>query len=226
MRRIIVGIVALGLFVVSGGPAAAQTLRQVVGAIEQNQRLLKSYAWEMRIEIFVDGASEKTELYSMRYDLDGELQRTLISEEASPVTGGPIRKKMKKSKVKKARERRAELKRLIDAYIHPDDEALRKMASHAKMTPASGNRRGQTRISIRDVERIGDTMDVFVDNETFVETHYEILTAILGDPVRVTTDYKTLEGGVNYPAQMIVDTEYDGQKIQFKIETYDYVPQD
>ncbi len=42
----------------------------------------------------------------------------------------------------------------------------------------------------------------------------------------MTTDYKTLPGGVNYPAQMIVDTEYDGQKIQFKIETYNYVPQD
>jgi hypothetical protein len=144
----------------------------------------------------------------------------------TPAKGGPISKKMAKSKLKKAQERRAELKQLIDAYVHPDDETIKKMAADAKVTPGTGDYRGKTRIQLRNVERQGDVMDVYIDPETFVETDYEILTAILGDPVNVKAEFGTLDGGVNYPAQTVIDTEYDGKKIKLKVENYNYVPQD
>jgi hypothetical protein len=54
MKRLVLGIVTALLLAT---PATAQTLRQIVGAIEQNRRLLQSYAWESRIEIDVDGVN-------------------------------------------------------------------------------------------------------------------------------------------------------------------------
>ena len=52
-------------------PDAAQMAMQYGESSKQNAMALRQYSWKMRIAVTVEGEPKSTQLFQMRFDLDG-----------------------------------------------------------------------------------------------------------------------------------------------------------
>ena len=92
------------------GPANAvfQNLdpAKVAAAIRANAQALKAFVWQQRMQLQLKGETKKTTLHQMNYDLNGNLQKTLLSEQPAPdssppPSGGRLRGRVKQKVVAK-----------------------------------------------------------------------------------------------------------------------------
>jgi len=80
-------------FLLASSPLWAQVnVSELVQRVSDNNQALRHYSWTMRAEVRQSGEEEPAVLvFKMRYDLDGVLQRTLLSQ-TGPEVGEEIEK--------------------------------------------------------------------------------------------------------------------------------------
>lgn len=124
MTKLSSSVVGVAVLLLASVVALAQPkvgLQQVAAGMKGNQEALRDYAWQSRVSVEVDGEAKKVDLYQVRYDLDGNLQKTRMGGEADPKkVRGPIRKQKTKKKKKQASEFAAEVKEQLQACMAPD----------------------------------------------------------------------------------------------------------
>lgn len=220
-------MLALSLGIVLLAPAAAaQDLIRFAERFRDNQHALRSYGWKSRTEIELDGQSQKVQLFEMRYDSDGRLQKTLVSEEdGSSKSGGPVRRRRTGKKQKKLQELQTTLTELIQSYVRPDPDAAARLFADATVWEGSGRVEGVTRVRARNVLRQGDEISLWLDSVTRIPQKYQILTSSEGEPVKVTAEFRALQDGPFYPARITVETELKEKRLLMKTENFDYLRQ-
>lgn len=207
----------------AGSPAAAQGDRLAMAqAFKSNRQQLHRYTWKSRTEITVDGKTEQTTLYEARFDSEGKVQKTRIGGEETDGARGPFARKNAKKKRKQQAALSDVLVELIAAYTALGPKQMHLVFSKAIVWRGQVGNEGQTRLQTRDVVRLGDSMDVWVDTVTKRPRKFEIVTSLEGEPVNVTTDFRDLEGGPSYPARIVVDTAIKKKKVVITTENFDY----
>jgi len=221
MRRLAVVILAALL---GAEPAAAQSgqLRAMGETFKRNRQELHDYTWTQRTEVTLNGKVKELALARMRYDLEGNLQRTPISAQEDKVRG-PIRKRRAKKKQKKTAAFNQDLRDLILAYTQFTPQQMHSAFSRASVFPGQGEAEGMIRVQVRSVVREGDSMSMWADALTSRMRKFEILTSLEGEPVKVITEFGDLENGPTYPARTTVHTEMKGKAMVIKTENFDHV---
>jgi hypothetical protein len=195
-------------------------LQQVAAGMAANGEALKNYAWQSRVSVDVDGENKKVDLYQVRYDMDGKLQKTRIGGEGDQKkVRGPIRRSAAKKKKKQAAEFAEEVKEQLQAYLAPD--TWKKALSEAFVRKESGT----IKLQAQNVVAQGDQIDLELVEATKQPMTMRIETQVDESPLNVEITFQQLPDGPNYPARQVIGTVFDKKKLVITTENFSYVEQ-
>jgi hypothetical protein len=105
------------VFTFAAAPLLAQQpdASKIRASLAQNQETLREYMWQSRVMVAVDGEEQKVDLYQVRYNLAGDLEKTRLGGEAQEMKRprGPLRKRVAKNKKEGAAEFAESLKMTV-----------------------------------------------------------------------------------------------------------------
>jgi hypothetical protein len=200
--------------VLAAGIVGAADLRDFSKRFGQNQKELRAYRWKSRVEMVLNGRSESVRVFDVRRGSDGSLAKT-------PLPGAKGAKKPSK-KQRRLEALGTDLQALIDSYLEPDERTADRYFDQAAVWQGPGRIEGETRLKARNVRRQGDEVSLWLDAETGVPHDLLIVTSAEGEPVRVMTEFVSLEDGPFYPASVVVETEIKEKKLVVKTENFDF----
>ena len=211
-------MIALVLALMASPLAAQQPDAAKIGAaMARNQEALRAYTWKSRVEVAVDGEEKKVDLYQVRYDFDGDLEKTRLGGEAEEKkVRGPLRKRAAKNKKKEAGEFSQAVKRQLHRYMSPAN--FRKAISDAFL------RLEEHTIKLRSQDVIvqGDTVEFEILDATKQPVSMRVSSVVEEAPVEMTITFQKLPDGPNYPARQIIDTQFDKKDLVITTENFNY----
>ena len=223
MKRAVLSVIIVCAAVLLTGSARAQdqeAIQAAAASMKQNLESLRHYAWQSRVNVSVDGEQKRVTLYQVRYNLDGELEKTAMGGEADQKkVRGPIRKNVAKKKKKQAQEFATEATRTIEAYMSP--ESIKKAMSQAFARRDAG----MLKLRSEDVVKQGDSVEFSVVDATYQPMTFEIQSTVDESPISVEITFQKLDDGTNYPARTIVKATFDGKPLKIETENFNYVKQ-
>lgn len=218
MKRIVVGVALLWLVAVS---MPAQTNEKMAQAAA-NAAALRQYQWKSRTEIQKDGETKNVQVALMRYDSNGELQKTPVSGTPEPdLPKFGLRKMIAQKKLKEFRERVQELAALAKSYSELPPEQMKRFMATASMTAEREQQQKLIRIEGQNVLQPGDSMTMWIDPVSRKQRRVEIQTVLDGKPVRIVSEFQDIpNGGPTYMALSRVN--YNSGNVVIITENFDY----
>lgn len=182
-----------------------------------NAAALRQYEWKSRTEIRKDGETKRVEVASMRYDANGQLQKTIIGTTPDPdLPKFGLRRRIAKNKLEDFREKIAALVALAKSYADLPSDRKQQFMATAAITPEEN----LLRLEGRNVLQTGDSMTIFLDAVSRKQRRVEIQTTFDQKPVRIVSEFADLTEGPTYMARSQVS--YDGNSIDIITENFDY----
>ena len=181
----------------------AQSPAELAQRLAENTEALRQYTWTMRAEAQING-QESVGLYKLRYDLDGQLQRT-------PISGG-----------EQARQVPAELLALARAalaYAQPRPNIFQAFMANAQVWEGRGSGQGTVRIEGSGMMVADDSVTIMVVDGRVLKM--EVRSSLQDQSILLTADYQKISNGPGYVARLIVSQPQSG--MQLKIENFDFV---
>lgn len=223
MRKInsillIIIISALVLIAQERDPAKMAT--QYLESAKQNAMLLRQYSWKMRIEVIQQGETKSTTVYQMRFDLDGNLQQTAITEPTQQKKKRGIRGKMAAKKAAEMQEWSGKVTELAKKYMAPSPGTMMDFFLKASFTTEKD---GSVKISGKGFLQPDDQATFWGDSNLKNMSRFQFTTNMEGDEISGKVDYKQVQGGPQYAARTVI--EVPTKDFSIKIENYDYIKQ-
>ncbi len=192
-------------FLLASSPLWAQVnVSELVQRVSDNNQALRHYSWTMRAEVRQSGEEEPAVLvFRMRYDLDGVLQRTLLSQ-----TGPTVSEEIEK------------IAQQASAYAQPHPNKLKTFLNQASFWQGLNDNAGVIRIEGTSFLQPLESVTIYgTSNRAQL---MEVDTSYSGTTLTIRAEYSSLpQGGPTYVARMFVDSPRQG--IEIKIENFDYV---
>jgi len=214
--------IALAILIASfATPALSQSNAQIAEEItrsrQENAAKTMNYSWTQRTEVKVKGEVKSTTTELVRYTVDGELQKTPISQDKAKGPKG-VRGKVAKKKGGEMKDWMAELGQVLKAYSLPTTGNLVDFLDKAKPEKEDGG----IRLTAVNVVIPVDSMTMWVD-EDFKLTKTEVSTEHDGADVKLTTDHATTPDGLDYVARTVIvvpdkNVEMTVEKFSYKLE--------
>ena len=192
---------------------------QYAANAKQNATLLRQYSWKMRVEPTIKGETKPPTVYQLRFDLDGKLQKTVLTAPPAPEAKG-LGKRIKEKKIEEMKDWAGDLAELVKKYMAPTPGNMMDFYAKAKVTPSPD---GTAQVTAGSFLQPGDTATFWIDKATNVPVRYAFTTALEGDPVDAKVDYGQVQGGPQYAARVVVNVP--AKEISAKVETFDYLKQ-
>jgi hypothetical protein len=204
---------------------------KVAAAIKANAQALKAFVWQQRMQLQLKGETKKTTLNQMNYDVGGNLQKTLLSEQPPPDSaqppppaGGRLRGRVKQKVVAK---KTGEFKDMIDgiaalvkSYTELPPEQLQSALKQAAFSPGQGDMGGSVQIQMANLLQPGDSFTIWIDEGALLFRKIAIVSSYDQSPVTATANYSMLPSGQVYMAQAIVN--YPGKQVVVEIDNLNY----
>lgn len=217
-------------------PAPANTVPQnldpakVAAAIRANAQALRAYVWQQRTQIQVKGETKKTTLNQMNYDVNGNLQKTLLSEQPPadssppPPRGGRLRGRIKQKVVAKKtgefKEMMEGIALLVKSYTDLPPEQLQSALRQAAFSPGQGDMAGSVQIQMANLRQQGDSLTIWIDEGALLFRKIAIVSSYDKNRVTATANYAMLPSGQVYMGQALVD--YPSKQVVLQIDNLNY----
>ena len=239
LRSLATCLLSLSLLLVNGTLSSATTSRpgtpqgldpsQVAAAIKANAQALKAFVWQQRMQLQLKGETKKTTLNQLNYDFNGNLQKTLISEQppadsAPPPAGGRLRGRLKQKVVAKKKGEFKELMEgiasLVKSYTELQPQQLQSALKQAAFSPGQGEMNGSVQIQMTNLLQRGDSLTIWIDQGALLFRKIAIVSSYDQKPVTATANYSMLPSGQVYMAQAIVN--YPSKEVVVEIDNLNY----
>ena len=239
LRSLAACLLCLSLLLVNANLASATTSRsstpqgmdpsQVAAAIKANAQALKAFAWQQRMQLQLKGETKKTTLNQMNYDINGNLQKTLISEQppadASPPPAGPglrgrLKKKVVAKKTGEFKEMMEGIASLVKSYTELQPQQLQSALKQAAFSPGQGDMDGSIQIQMVNLLQRGDSLTIWIDQGSLLFRKIAIVSSYDQKQVTATANYSMLPSGQVYMAQAIVN--YPSKQVVVEIDNLNY----
>jgi hypothetical protein len=240
LRSLAACLLSLSLLLVNANLSSAVTSRpgtpqgldpsQVAAAIKANTQALKAFVWQQRMQLQLKGETKKTTLNQMNYDFNGNLQKTLLSEQPSadsapaPPTGGRLRGRLKQKVVAKKKGEFKELMEgiasLVKSYTELQPQQLQSALKQAAFSPGQGDMNGSVQIQMANLLQQGDSLTIWIDQGALLFRKIAIVSSYDKKPVTATANYSMLQTGQVYMAQAIVN--YPAKQVVVEIDNLNY----
>jgi hypothetical protein len=203
---------------------------KVAAAIKANGQALKAFVWQQRMQLQLKGETKKTTLNQMNYDLNGNLQKTLLSEQPAPDSsppptgGGRLRGRVKQKVVAKKTGEFKELMEgiasLVKSYTELQPQQLQSALKQAAFSPGQGDMNGSIQIQMPNLLQQGDSLTIWIDQGALLFRKIAIVSSFDKKPVTATANYSMLPSGQVYMAQAIVN--YPAKQVVVEIDNLNY----
>jgi hypothetical protein len=226
-HRTLPSVLALALALSVPGASAQQ--KEFVQAQRANANALHDYTWKSRTELKLKGESKNVRLELVRYDIDGQPQKTPIgggpgesqdSRGGRARSGGPVRQRAVAKKQDEFKQLMNDLAALVGSYTHLPPDRLQAFVNRASISRGQGVEAGSLRIQGRDVLRAGDQMIIWIDQVSSMMRRVEITTSLEAEPVHLVADYRSLENGLTYQARSVL--RYPDKQLDLTVENFEY----
>jgi len=214
---------AIALILFSGLVVQAQDLAQLKAMFarsqQQNAQALKQYAWKSRNEVRKNGESKSTQLFLMRYDAGGMIQKSQIGGSAPPaMPKGPLMGRIAQKKKEDFIELMNDLRRQVEAHSRLSPEKMQAFLARATITAKLDQ--GVVQMRGENVLQYGDSMSIWLDAKTRKQRRVEISTSLEKNLVKAVIEFSDLPAGPTYMARAVV--EYPKDALQLITENFDY----
>ena len=239
LRSLATYLLSLSLLLVNANLSSAITSRpstsqgmdpaQVSAAIKANAQALKAFAWQQRTQLQLKGETKKTTLNQMNYDFNGNLQKTLLSEQppadASPPPAGPglrgrLKKKVVAKKTGEFKEMMEGIASLVKSYTELQPQQLQAALKQAAFSAGQGDMNGSVQIQMTNLLQRGDSLTIWIDQGALLFRKIAIVSSYDQKPVTATANYSMLPSGQVYMAQAIVN--YPSKEVVVEIDNLNY----
>ena len=206
-------------------PAFSQGMNpeQVAGAIKANAQALKAFAYQQRMQLQLKGETKKVTLNQMTYDMNGNPQKTLLSEQppadAQP-SGGRLKQRVVAKKTGEFKDMMQEIAALVKSYTELPPEQLQASLKQATFSPGEGDMAGAVQIQMHNVNQQGDSLTIWIDRTAMLFRRAVIATTYEGNPVTTTANYSMLPSGQVYMAQAVLT--YPKKEVVVEIDNLNY----
>lgn len=198
-----------------------------------NSQALKSYTWKQRFELQMKGETKKVTLNTVRYDAQGNEQKTLLSEApqaqepqqqppAPGKRGSRVKAKVIENKKEEFKEMMEGLAGLVKSYGQISPDKLKAAIAKAEKIPGQGEMQGASGLKLTNLLQDKDSMTIWIDTQTLLFRRIEIASVYDKKPVSATANYKKIESGPNYMAQAVL--QYPSKEVVVKIDNFEYQP--
>jgi hypothetical protein len=188
---------------------------------QENAKKLRQYSWKSRTEVRKGGETKSTQLHLVRYDPEGAVQQTLISQTSQQIPTRGLRGFIAKKKKEDFLETLDGLRAVAKSYGSLAPEKMQRFMSGASVAPEkTAERRNLIRVEGRDVLQPGDSMTVWLDAATRRQRRVEIQTTFDGKPVRIVSEFQDLTDGPTHVARSVV--EYPSRELSIITDNFDY----
>ena len=239
LRSLAAFLLSLSLLVVNANLSGAATSRsiapqgldpaQVAAAIRANAQALKAFVWQQRMQLQLKGETKKTTLNQMNYDFNGNLQKTLLSEQPSPDSapppaGGRLRGRIKQKVVAKKKGEFKEMMEgiaaLVKSYTELQPQQLQAALKQAAFSAGQGDMNGSVQIQMTNLLQRGDSLTIWIDQGALLFRRIAIVSSYDQKPVTATANYAMLPSGQVYMAQAIVN--YPSKQVVVELDNLNY----
>ncbi|MBV9960155.1 MAG: hypothetical protein JO360_17145 [Acidobacteria bacterium] len=210
---LLLAIMLLACFMAAGQQAPRFSQLQY-----ENAKELRQYSWRSRTEIRKGGETRSVQLYVLRYDAGGVLQKTNIGGTQPDIPTRGLRGLIAKKKRDEFLELIDGLGALAKSYGEIPPEKMQQFMRRATVTLDTNN--GLLRLQASDVMQPGDTMSLWVDAVTRRQRRVEVQTAFEQSPLRLVSEFRDLPLGPTYLSRSVVD--YPSRELTITTENYDY----
>ena len=197
--------------------------QQIAATIKANAQALKAFGYQQRTQLQLKGETKKITLNQMSYDMNGNLQKTMLSEQppagAQP-SGGRIKRRVVARKTGEFKEMMEEITALVKSYTELSPERLKDSLKQAAFSAGQGDMDGSVQIVMQNVIQNGDSITIWIDRTTMLYRRAQIATTYEGNPVTTTANYATLTSGEGYMAQAILN--YTKKEVVVQIDNSNY----
>lgn len=192
----------------------AQIAERVTKARQENAAKTTNYSWTKRTEVKVKGEVKSTTTELVRYTVDGELQKTPISQDKAKAPKR-LKGKIAKKKSGEMKDWMAELGQVLHAYSLPTTGNLVDYLDKAVVVPDGDNKK----LVAEGVVKPGDTMTMWIDADAGM-TRTEVMTEHDGAGVQLSTDHSTTPDGLDYVARTVIVVPE--KNIEMTVENFSY----
>jgi hypothetical protein len=214
---LIITLLFIGLAVKAQDPAQLKDM--FARTRQQNEQALRQYNWKSRNEVRKNGESKSTQVFLMRYDAAGNLQKNQIGGSAPPsMPKGPIIGRIAEKKREDFVELVSALRQQVQAYSQLSSARMQAFLASATITAKLDQ--GVIQIHGGNVLQGGDAMTIWLDACTRHQRRVEINTFFERNPVRAVIEFNELPAGPTHMARTVVD--YPKETLQLITENFDY----
>jgi hypothetical protein len=193
----------------------------IIAARQKNATLMKEYSWDCRTEILKDGNPVDTRVESVTWGFDGQPEHTVMSDQGNPPPRGFLRRRIAEREKEQTEDYLKGMRTFLHKYTLPSAGGVINFISQTTI-PAPGPD-GLLQLTGSSVVVPGDTVSLSVAATTKETRRMKIMSSFQGDDVTVTVTFKTLTGGLTYPAY--VQVHVPDKSMSIMIHNYDYMNQ-
>ncbi len=194
---------------------------RIIATRQKNATLMKQYSWNCRTEIMEDGSAKDTRVDTVTWGPNGQPQHTEMSDQSNPLPRGFVRRRVAEKEREEAENYLKELRTFLHQYTLPSAGGVINFISKATIPPIDAT--GQIQLTGMGVIVPGDTLTLTVNAASLQTVRMSVVTTFKNDQVTITTTFKTLANGLNYPAY--VQISVPDKNMTVLIQNYDYINQ-
>jgi hypothetical protein len=215
---IILGL-PLSAWTESGPSSMAGDAVKIAEARKANAALMHQYTWNCRTEIISKGEVKDIRIDLVNYDPYGQLQRTLLNDQGSPLPRGFLRRAIAEDKKKEMEEYLTGLRGLLEQYTLPTTGKILDFISSATVGGPDVN--GLLTLTGRNVVQPGDSLTLWVNPWTRHLGQMQVSTGFQGSAVQLTATFATLAvSGLNYAS--FAEATVPDKQLSVQIQNFDY----
>ena len=198
-------------------PAVTSMAVRITEARKANATLMRQYSWTSRTEVIDQGQLKDLRIDAVTYGPDGQLQRSTLNDQSTPLPLGFLRRRVAELERQKVEQYLSGLRSLLEQYTLPTAGKVQDFMNRATATGPDPSGLSMTGHS---VVVPGDAFSLWVDPATRHPRKIQVSTTFQGDPVSLTATFKTLPTGLNHVAYAEVTAPAKQMSVQ--VQNFDY----
>jgi len=205
-----------------GQDAANQALRaeianKVTAARQANAAAMQQYTWDQRTEVLEDGVVKDTRVELVNW-VNGQYQKSLVSNEGPSLPRFGIRKRIAEAKQKEMQEYMSGLKAQLEQYTIGTSPQLLAFFNKAQVSGPDAT--GLLALSGGSVVSPGDSMTLWVNSTTHKAAKAFIATTYQGSPVTMNATFNVLATGLSY--MNFADIQIPAKTMEIQVSNFNY----
>lgn len=191
-------------------------------AVTANIATMGQYSWQQRIEVVKDGEVVWIDLYQVRFDAEGKLQKNLVNHDVQVGKKKRIRGKVQSDKLGGLEDAVGNLENMTRAYATASAGEVLDFFLSAQISRAA-DYDDTSLVQGGNFLADGDQVSLWVDNERLLPVKMILGVAADGKPVNVEVDYRHLRDGPLVMDHILMELPEDNLTVKY--ENFDYLLQ-